>query len=372
MANGQHPDHYEALGVSPDAPHEVIRAAYRALAAKYHPDRNPGDPDADSKLKRLNAAFQVLGDPDQRKQYDEGTLGRKASDVRPEREADAAEDQPPSRKVSEEGPPSTKRSRWKVPNEENRGASAAESHSQSRGQGDGSTFSKALQIPLVLGVMAIAYSVHRCEKNHTAVTLVSGDEVLILSAAERYRMRGPSLWRIAHGTACPNVENLIATGLLFKDLRLDPWEQPYKIECEPYNPSFNASSGVTVQSAGRDGTFGTDDDARLDGERANRVAQALRDEVKILGFAKWYLSRESSPRVERGSACPSVEDIAAANELFRGQLFNSGSDPWGQPYKMECSSSAFIRVWSAGPDKTFGTHDDIGQRDEFLGSPAAQ
>jgi len=75
-------DHYDELGVTPDAPEEVIRAAYRALAAKYHPDRNSGDPGAELKLKRLNAAFQVLGDPGRRKQYDE--LARRP-DARDER-----------------------------------------------------------------------------------------------------------------------------------------------------------------------------------------------------------------------------------------------------------------------------------------------
>jgi hypothetical protein len=61
------------LGVSPDAPDEVIRAAYRALAAKYHPDRNPGNSDAELQLKRLNAAFAVLGNAAKRRQYDELT-----------------------------------------------------------------------------------------------------------------------------------------------------------------------------------------------------------------------------------------------------------------------------------------------------------
>lgn len=70
MGSGRE-DHYEVLGVTPDAPEEVIRAAYRALAGKYHPDRNTGDSDAESKLKRLNAAFQVLGDPAKRKEYDD-------------------------------------------------------------------------------------------------------------------------------------------------------------------------------------------------------------------------------------------------------------------------------------------------------------
>ncbi|MDP9033355.1 MAG: J domain-containing protein [Myxococcota bacterium] len=67
----QQQDHYEVLGVSPDAPDSVIRTAYRALASKHHPDRNQDDPDAELKLKRLNAAFQVLSDPAKRRHYDE-------------------------------------------------------------------------------------------------------------------------------------------------------------------------------------------------------------------------------------------------------------------------------------------------------------
>jgi curved DNA-binding protein CbpA len=74
-------DHYDVLGVSHEAPDEVIRAAYRALAAKYHPDRNPGDAKAELKLKKLNAAFEVLGNPEKRKQYDELTRSPEADDV---------------------------------------------------------------------------------------------------------------------------------------------------------------------------------------------------------------------------------------------------------------------------------------------------
>jgi DnaJ-like protein len=73
-------DHYSVLGVNADAPDEVIRAAYRALAAKYHPDRNPGDSAAELQLKRLNAAFRVVGDPERRKQYDELTQSPEASE----------------------------------------------------------------------------------------------------------------------------------------------------------------------------------------------------------------------------------------------------------------------------------------------------
>jgi len=100
-ARGRVQDHYEVLGVSPDAPDEVIRAVYRALAAKYHPDRNPGDRDAELKLKRLNDAFRVLGNPETRKQYDELTRAPEA--------ADAPKSEPPSRdqRGAPQAPPPT-------------------------------------------------------------------------------------------------------------------------------------------------------------------------------------------------------------------------------------------------------------------------
>jgi hypothetical protein len=82
-AKGRQQDHYEVLGVIRAAPDEVIRAAYRALAAKYHPDRNQGDGDAELKLKRLNAAYRVVGDPEKRKQYDELTWGPEDHDEPP-------------------------------------------------------------------------------------------------------------------------------------------------------------------------------------------------------------------------------------------------------------------------------------------------
>jgi hypothetical protein len=113
MAKGRPQDHYEVLGVSPETPDEVIRAAYRALAAKYHPDRNPGDRDADLKLKRLNAAFHVLGDPDKRKQYDELTQSPDARDEPPQ---EAPKKEPPRWKIPEE--PAPEGPRWKVPGED--------------------------------------------------------------------------------------------------------------------------------------------------------------------------------------------------------------------------------------------------------------
>lgn len=62
---------YDTLKVSEDAPMEVIRAAYKTLASKSPPDKNPGDADAAAMMQKLNRAYEVLGDPEQRAQYDE-------------------------------------------------------------------------------------------------------------------------------------------------------------------------------------------------------------------------------------------------------------------------------------------------------------
>jgi curved DNA-binding protein len=64
-------DLYAVLGVSRDAPQDEIKKAYRQLAKKFHPDRNPGDKAAEDKFKEVNAAFAVLGDEKKRKTYDE-------------------------------------------------------------------------------------------------------------------------------------------------------------------------------------------------------------------------------------------------------------------------------------------------------------
>lgn len=63
-------DYYKILGVSPEATEEEIRLAYRRLALRYHPDRNPGDPSAEEKFKEVNEAYGVLGDPRKRAEYD--------------------------------------------------------------------------------------------------------------------------------------------------------------------------------------------------------------------------------------------------------------------------------------------------------------
>jgi molecular chaperone DnaJ len=67
-------DLYRVLGVDKKASADDIKKAYRKLARKYHPDRNPGDAHAEERFKEVSAAYDVLGDTDKRKQYDRGTL----------------------------------------------------------------------------------------------------------------------------------------------------------------------------------------------------------------------------------------------------------------------------------------------------------
>lgn len=63
-------DYYEILGVPRTATIEEIKSAYRKLAMKYHPDRNPGDKEAEEKFKEAAEAYEVLSDPEKRERYD--------------------------------------------------------------------------------------------------------------------------------------------------------------------------------------------------------------------------------------------------------------------------------------------------------------
>src|ERR671939_480786 len=63
-------DYYEVLGVSQAATDQEIKSAYRRLAVRYHPDKNPGDREAEEKFKEAAEAYSVLSDPEQRRRYD--------------------------------------------------------------------------------------------------------------------------------------------------------------------------------------------------------------------------------------------------------------------------------------------------------------
>ena len=75
--------HYDNLKIARDAPIEVVRAAYRALSLLYHPDRNPGDPEAERNMALINAAYEVLSDPDRKLEYDE-SIGPAEAATRPQ------------------------------------------------------------------------------------------------------------------------------------------------------------------------------------------------------------------------------------------------------------------------------------------------
>ncbi len=64
-------DYYEVLGVGKTAGADDVKRAYRRLAIKYHPDKNPGDKDAETKFKECAEAYEVLSDPDKRARYDQ-------------------------------------------------------------------------------------------------------------------------------------------------------------------------------------------------------------------------------------------------------------------------------------------------------------
>ena len=88
--------YYELLQVTPTADLEIITAAYRALIRRHHPDRNPS-PNAEATTKLLNEAWEVLGDPTRRADYDRG-LGAQTN--RP-----APPPRPPNRPTQETPPP---------------------------------------------------------------------------------------------------------------------------------------------------------------------------------------------------------------------------------------------------------------------------
>jgi DnaJ-class molecular chaperone len=74
-------DPYDILGVSRSATQDEVKRAYRRLAKLHHPDRNPNDPGAENRFKEVSAAYEVLGDPQRRQQYDRFGAGGPAPNV---------------------------------------------------------------------------------------------------------------------------------------------------------------------------------------------------------------------------------------------------------------------------------------------------
>lgn len=71
MASTDFKDYYAVLGISKSASSEEIKKAFRKLAVKYHPDRNPGDKSAEERFKEISEANEVLSDPEKRQKYDQ-------------------------------------------------------------------------------------------------------------------------------------------------------------------------------------------------------------------------------------------------------------------------------------------------------------
>jgi molecular chaperone DnaJ len=73
-------DYYDILGVSRSADEKEIKSAYRKLAIKYHPDKNPGDHEAEEQFKEAAEAYDILSNPQKRQRYDQfGHAGNSAS-----------------------------------------------------------------------------------------------------------------------------------------------------------------------------------------------------------------------------------------------------------------------------------------------------
>ena len=103
--NANDPDYYEILQLSPEAEQEVIEAAYRRLARKYHPDISK-DPGASQRMRLLNEAFEVLGDPATRAAYDRSRAFRRRY------EAPMPQQVPDSGRAGPPGPVPSRRPSW--------------------------------------------------------------------------------------------------------------------------------------------------------------------------------------------------------------------------------------------------------------------
>jgi curved DNA-binding protein CbpA len=92
-------DYYELLQVSVNADTEIIKAAYRRLAFRYHPDRNPGNETARRMMVLLNEARDILTDPQRRAAYDEARRTDQATKERREERSEQADAQEPSERT---------------------------------------------------------------------------------------------------------------------------------------------------------------------------------------------------------------------------------------------------------------------------------
>jgi len=77
-------DYYEILGVPRNVSDEDLKKAYRKLVLQYHPDRNPGDKTAEERIREINAAYEVVGDPEKRQAYDRLRFGDEVRDEAPD------------------------------------------------------------------------------------------------------------------------------------------------------------------------------------------------------------------------------------------------------------------------------------------------
>ena len=77
-------DYYSVLGVRPGSTDEEIKKAYRELVFKYHPDRNPGDQEAETKIREINAAYEILSDIEARHTYERLRFGAEPQEMPPD------------------------------------------------------------------------------------------------------------------------------------------------------------------------------------------------------------------------------------------------------------------------------------------------
>src|SRR5438094_908674 len=94
---------YEVLGVKPDASADDIRKAYRKLAKQFHPDLNPGKPEAEARFKAVSTAYDLLSDAEKRARYDRGEIDETGAERPPRSYYRTYAEGPGGRKYQPEG-----------------------------------------------------------------------------------------------------------------------------------------------------------------------------------------------------------------------------------------------------------------------------